>query len=152
MDRNMLNNFGGNINLFGRMEGVASGPALALKDSASKRLCGIGLTMEGIEQNPVIYELMMQHTWQTQPVQLDEWLKQYVLNRYRVADDSLVKAWQLLRVTAYNGKEIRDGAESIVTGRPTFDSPQFGHALNSTMHLKICCPCGTCLCTRHQKE
>ena len=119
---NMLNNFGGNINLFGRMDGVASGPALALKDSASKGLCGIGLTMEGIEQNPVIYELMMQHTWQTQSVQLDEWLKKYVLNRYRVADDSLVKAWQLLRVTAYNGQEIRDGAESIVTGRPTFDS------------------------------
>jgi alpha-N-acetylglucosaminidase len=119
---NMINNFGGNINLFGRMDGVAAGPALALNDSASKRLRGIGLTMEGIEQNPVIYELMMQHTWQTQPVELDEWLKKYALNRYGVADDSLVKAWQLLRNTAYNGKEIRDGAESIVTGRPTFDS------------------------------
>jgi alpha-N-acetylglucosaminidase len=101
---------------------VANGPALALNDSASKRLRGIGLTMEGIEQNPVIYELMMQHTWQTQPVQLDEWLKKYVLNRYGIADDSLVKAWQLLRETVYNGKDIRDGAESIVTGRPTFDS------------------------------
>src|SRR5215472_1592324 len=119
---NMINNFGGNINLFGRMDGVASGPALALNDTASKRMMGIGLTMEGIEQNPVIYELMMQHTWQTQPVQLDDWLREYVLNRYGVEDDSLVKAWQILRVTAYNGKEIRDGAESIITGRPTFDS------------------------------
>jgi alpha-N-acetylglucosaminidase len=119
---NMINNFGGNVNLFGRMNGVASGPALALNDSASKRLCGIGLTMEGIEQNPVIYELMMQHTWQTQPVQLDEWLKKYALNRYGVTDDSLIKAWQVLRATVYNGQEIRDGAESIVTGRPTFDS------------------------------
>ena len=119
---NMINNFGGNINLFGRMDAVATGPALALNDSASKRLRGIGLTMKGIEQNPVIYELMMQHTWQTGPVQLDEWLKKYVLNRYGVAGDSLTKAWQLLRQTAYNGKDIRDGAESIVTGRPTFDS------------------------------
>jgi alpha-N-acetylglucosaminidase len=85
-------------------------------------LRGIGLTMEGIEQNPVIYELMMQNTWQTQPVQLDEWLKKYALNRYGVANDSLIKAWQLLRETAYNGKDIRDGAESIITGRPTFDS------------------------------
>jgi alpha-N-acetylglucosaminidase len=119
---NMLNNFGGNINLFGRMDGVASGPALALHDTASRRMIGIGLTMEGIEQNPVIYELMMQHTWQTQPVQLDEWLSKYVLNRYGVADDNLVKAWQILRANAYKGKEIRDGAESIITGRPTFDS------------------------------
>lgn len=117
-----LNNFGGNVNLFGRIDGVAANPALALNDTASKRLSGIGLTMEAIEQNPVIYELMMQHTWQTQPVQLNEWLSKYVVNRYAVADDSLIKAWQILRATAYNGKEIRDGAESIITGRPTFDS------------------------------
>jgi alpha-N-acetylglucosaminidase len=119
---NMINNFGGNINLFGRMNGVARGPALSLNDTASKRLCGIGLTMEGIEQNPVIYELMMQHTWQTQPVQVEAWLKKYTLNRYGVTNDSLIKAWQLLRATVYNGEAIRDGAESIVTGRPTFDS------------------------------
>ena len=119
---NMLNNFGGNVNLFGRMDGVANGPAFALNDTTSKRLAGIGLTMEAIEQNPVIYELMMQHTWQREPVQLNEWLKKYVLNRYGTKSDSLIKAWQILRATAYNGKEIRDGAESIITGRPTFDS------------------------------
>ena len=62
----MLNNFGGNVNLFGRINGVAAGPAVALHDPSSKKISGIGLTMEAIEQNPVIYELMMQHTWQTQ--------------------------------------------------------------------------------------
>lgn len=119
---NMLNNFGGNVNLFGRMEGVANGPALALNDTSSKRLSGIGLTMEAIEQNPVIYELMMQHTWQSEPVNLDNWLHKYILNRYGAVNDSLLKAWQILKATVYNGKEIRDGAESIITGRPTFDS------------------------------
>ena len=103
---NMLNNFGGNVNLFGRMQGVADGPAKALNDSASGRLAGIGLTMEAIEQNPVIYELMMQHTWQSQPVQLDAWLSKYAQNRYGVKSDSLEKAWQILTQTAYNGKAI----------------------------------------------
>ena len=119
---NMLNNFGGNVNLFGRMQGVADGPAKALNDSASGRIVGIGLTMEAIEQNPVIYELMMQHTWQTEPVQLDAWLSKYAQNRYGIKSDNLEKAWQILTQTAYNGKEIRDGAESIITGRPTLDS------------------------------
>jgi len=119
---NMLNNFGGNVNLFGRMEGVAAGPALALKDSSSKRLSGIGLTMEAIEQNPVMYELMMQHTWQQEPIILDHWLEKYVLNRYGSNDKGLIKAWQILRQTVYNGQLIRDGAESIITGRPTLDS------------------------------
>jgi alpha-N-acetylglucosaminidase len=83
---------------------------------------GIGLTMEAIEQNPVMYELMTQHTWQTEPIALDTWIPKYVLNRYAVSSNELVNAWQALRQTVYNGKEIRDGAESIVTGRPTFDS------------------------------
>jgi alpha-N-acetylglucosaminidase len=119
---NMLNNFGGNVNLFGRMEGVAEGPALALNDKNSGRMEGIGLTMEAIEQNPVMYELTMQHCWQTEPVNLDEWLKKYAWDRYGVDNNDLVNAWQILRRTAYNGREIRDGAESIITGRPTFDS------------------------------
>lgn len=119
---NMLHNFGGNVNLFGRMDGVAAGPADALNDKASGKMWGIGLTMEAIEQNPVMYELMTQHTWQTEPIALDAWIPKYVLNRYAVNNNELVNAWQVLRQTVYNGKEIRDGAESIVTGRPTFDS------------------------------
>jgi alpha-N-acetylglucosaminidase len=119
---NMLHNFGGNVNLFGRMDGVAAGPAEALNDKSSGKMWGIGLTMEAIEQNPVMYELMMQHTWQTEPIALDTWLPKYVLNRYATNSNDLVNAWQILRQTVYNGKEIRDGAESIITGRPTFDS------------------------------
>jgi len=119
---NMINNFGGNINLFGRMDGVAEGPALALHDTASGHMAGIGLTMEGIEQNPVIYELMMDHAWRDQPIDINQWLKKYVLDRYGSDDENLVSAWQMLRQTVYNGKIIRDGAESIITGRPTFDS------------------------------
>jgi alpha-N-acetylglucosaminidase len=119
---NMLNNFGGNINLFGRMDGVAAGPAMALKDSASGSMQGIGLTMEGIAQNPVMYELMMQHAWQQEPVSPGPWLASYILNRYGYSSPGLVKAWDILRRTVYNGQLIRDGAESIITGRPTLDS------------------------------
>ena len=117
---NMLHNFGGNISLFGRMDGVAAGPAEALHDSASGRLKGIGLTMEGIEQNPVLYELMTRHVWQNTPIDLDQWIRSYIGNRYGQAPASALKAWQILRATVYNGREIRDGAESILTGRPTF--------------------------------
>ncbi|GGI50163.1 alpha-N-acetylglucosaminidase [Mucilaginibacter galii] len=119
---NMLHNFGGNISMFGRIEGVASGPAEALKDPASGKMEGIGLTMEAIEQNPVLYELMTSNTWQSNPINLDDWLEQYVLNRYGNKDKHALSAWQVLKHTVYNGKDIRDGAESIITGRPTFDS------------------------------
>ena len=37
---NMVHNFGGNISMFGRMDGVAAGPAVALHDSASGQYGG----------------------------------------------------------------------------------------------------------------
>ncbi|WP_431216905.1 alpha-N-acetylglucosaminidase TIM-barrel domain-containing protein [Puia sp. P3] len=88
---NMLNNFGGNTNLFGRMDGVASGPALALHDSTSGKMEGIGLTMEGIATNPVIYELAMQHTWRSDPIDIRQWLMSYMRNRYGYNSPGLEK-------------------------------------------------------------
>jgi alpha-N-acetylglucosaminidase len=122
---NMLHNFGGNTNLFGRMETVAVEPSKALQDTKSGNMKGIGLTMEGIEQNPVMYELMMANTWQKEAIDLQEWLPQYVRNRYGTKNKNALAAWEILRNTVYHvppGKYIRDGAESIIQGRPTFDS------------------------------
>jgi alpha-N-acetylglucosaminidase len=120
---NMLHNFGGNIVLFGRMNEVANGPAAALKDPKSKQLEGIGLTMEAIEQNPALYELMAANTWQDKPINLNEWIKQYQLNRYGHINKHTEQAWKVLRNTVYSGGNIiRDGSESIITGRPTLDS------------------------------
>lgn len=119
---NMLNNFGGNTNLFGRIEGTATGPAEALHNAQSGKMKGIGLTMEAIEQNPVLYELMTDHTWRDQAINLSEWLPGYLVNRYGVKDENALQAWQVLCKTVYNGKLIRDGAESILQARPTLDS------------------------------
>jgi alpha-N-acetylglucosaminidase len=83
---------------------------------------GIGLTMEAIEQNPVLYELMTDHTWRNDPIDLDIWLPEYVQDRYGSKNSHALKAWEILRKTVYNGKEIRDGAESILVARPTLES------------------------------
>lgn len=119
---NMLHNYGGNNSLFGRIEAVATQPAEALNDPKSGRMVGIGLTMEAIEQTPVLYELMTQNTWQKKPIDLNQWLPGYLFNRYGVKSQDALDAWQTLRTTVFNGKDIRDGAESIITGRPTLDS------------------------------
>jgi alpha-N-acetylglucosaminidase len=46
----------------------------------------------------------------------------YIRNRYGKVTPENREVWQILKKTAYNGTTIRDGAESILTGRPTFDS------------------------------
>ncbi|RKD90797.1 alpha-N-acetylglucosaminidase [Mangrovibacterium diazotrophicum] len=117
----MLHNFGGNISLFGRIENVAEHPAEALKDSTSGQLKGIGLTMEAVEQTPVLYELMTDNTWRDTPIDLKEWLQKYIRNRYGSTNADIEKAWDILVQTVYNGQVIRDGAESIIVSRPTFE-------------------------------
>ncbi|TZF83169.1 alpha-N-acetylglucosaminidase [Pedobacter sp. BS3] len=116
----MLHNFGQNVNMYGLMDRVAQHPAEALHNPAAGKLSGIGLTMEGIEQNPVMYELMLENVWNDQPVNLDEWLKGYVHRRYGQPNENADKAWSILRRTAYADTVTSGGPESIVTARPTF--------------------------------
>jgi alpha-N-acetylglucosaminidase len=136
---NMLHNFGGNISLWGRMSHAALDPSQALHDSASGRMVGIGLTPEGIEQNPALYQLMLENVWGDSPVELDSWLRVYARRRYGdavgatgtgVADSGTAgadewgavdQAWQLLKSSVYNGGLGEGGNESIIVARPTFE-------------------------------
>ncbi len=118
---NMLQNFGGNVSLFGRMRHVAYDPAIALHDPDAEHLAGIGLTPEGIEQNPALFQLMTDNVWRTEPVKLDKWLHSYALRRYGDTSTLIDQAWQILKNTVYSGGKTEGGPESIITGRPTFE-------------------------------
>lgn len=97
----MLHNFGGNSGLFGTVESINSGPFDAIRFPNST-LVGLGLTPEGIEQNPVIYELMSELAWRKEPVNLSKWVSLYALRRYGSMDENLTAAWQLLFHSVYN--------------------------------------------------
>ena len=116
----MLHNFGGNVNMYGRMNVVAHTPAETLHNSAAGNLSGIGLTPEAIEQNPVMYELLLDNIWQDKPIDLPNWLNNYALRRYGKQNRQAEQAWQILSKTVYEGAITSGGPESIITGRPTF--------------------------------
>ncbi|MDP9076742.1 MAG: alpha-N-acetylglucosaminidase [Bacteroidota bacterium] len=115
----MLQNFGGNISLFGRMRHVAADPAIALHDPESKNMTGIGLTPEGIEQNPALFALMLENVWRDTPVDADAWVKDYARRRYGKSSGSAGEAWHLLLNTVYSGGLTEGGPESIIVARPT---------------------------------
>ena len=54
----LLHNYGGNRGIYGPLNVVATNPVDALR-TPSSTMIGTGLTMEAIEQNPVIYDLMV---------------------------------------------------------------------------------------------
>lgn len=116
---NMLHNFGGNISLYGRMDEVASGAFKAKQSAAAGNMLGIGLTPEAIEQNPAIYQLMLDNIWTDKPIDVAAWLKDYICQRYGARNALTEQAWEILHRTVYTGGILPGGPESIITGRPT---------------------------------
>ncbi len=117
----MLHNFGGNNSLYGRMDCIAKEPVQTLENPAAGNMTGIGLTPEAIEQNPVIYELMLHNVWSESAIDVDQWLTQYIKNRYGNINESVKSAWDILRETVYADSITSGGTESIIVARPTFE-------------------------------
>jgi len=115
----MLQNFGGNISLFGRMRHVAADPAIALHDPESKKMMGIGLTPEGTEQNPALFELMLENVWRDTPIDADAWVMDYAHRRYGKNSLLADEAWHILLNTVYSSGLTEGGPESIIVARPT---------------------------------
>ena len=104
----------------GNLNSIANDPANALNDPASKNMSGIGLTMEGIEQNPFVYAMMLENVWRDKPIDKDEFLRTYLIQRYGSLDETVFAAWQTLMASVYENTVNNGGQESIITGRPNF--------------------------------
>lgn len=64
-------------------------------------MLGIGLTPEGIEQNPVMYEYMTEVIWYATAPDMDHWVETYATQRYGIQDSRVSKAWHLLRASVF---------------------------------------------------
>ena len=98
----LLENFGGNVGLHGRMDQLLHNFYLTKDNPLAAQLKGIGLTMEGIENNPVMFELMCELPWRAEKFTKEEWIKQYIRARYGTDDESIWQAWQILANGIYN--------------------------------------------------
>lgn len=120
----MLLNYGGNVGLHGKMKHVIDEFYKAKTSSFGKTMKGVGMTMEGSENNPVMFELLCELPWRPAWFDKDEWLKNYTVARYGKADKAVQDAWLLLSNTIYNcpAKNTQQGThESVFCGRPDYD-------------------------------
>lgn len=123
----MLLNYGGNIGLHGKMAHLIEEFYKAKDSSFGKTLKGVGMTMEGIENNPVMYELLCELPWREQRFSKDEWLEGYLKARYGKSDSQVSQAWMLLSNTIYNcpAASTQQGThESILCARPSWKAYQ----------------------------
>jgi alpha-N-acetylglucosaminidase len=123
----MLLNYGGNVGLHGKMAHLIEEFYKAKDSSFGKTLKSVGMTMEGIENNPVMYELLCELPWREQRFSKDEWLEGYLKARYGKSDSQVSQAWMLLSNTIYNcpAASTQQGThESILCARPSWKAYQ----------------------------
>ncbi len=108
-------------------------------------MIGVGITMEGINQNEIMYEFALEQSWRSplNQTELDDWyflfkfsiffckkilpnrLVDFVLHRYThdlPVPSSLIHAWQLLGRSVYQNNVYGDG--SIMLYRPRLNREQ----------------------------
>ncbi len=119
----MLNNFGGRMGLHGHLRTIAKEVSRASKEA--KFMAGIGITPEATHSNPIVFDLFFETMWtkseEVEPIELESWLKNYVIRRYGGYTDSIFEAMKILNDTVYNPElnECGEGApESVINARP----------------------------------
>ena len=127
----MLENFGANVGLHGRMDQLLDNFYSTEHTQSSKFKVqspkGIGFTMEGSENNPVMFELMSELPWRPEKFTKETWVKNYVKARYAVDDPVIEQAWMILAKSIYNcpaGNNQQGPHESIFCGRPSLNNFQ----------------------------
>ena len=120
----MLLNFGGNVGLHGRMNQLVNGYYDACAHVNGKRMRGVGATPEGIENNPVMFELLYELPWRAERFSPDVWLQGYLKARYGgELSPEVMEAWRALEHTVYNAPKNSPGEgtlESLLCARPGF--------------------------------
>ena len=117
---NMLHNWGGKQGMYGRATSIVNDLPAITRNPDAGNLCGIGLTPEGIEVNPVIFDLFGTMVWENENINLNQWTTGYVQRRYGTDNPDLQKAWNILINTIYSCKTLRHGPQgSYFAMRPT---------------------------------
>ena len=124
----MLENFGANVGMHGRMDQLIDNYYTAREtERFNRHLKGMGLTMEGSETNPVMYELMCELPWRKERIDKKEWLRGYVNARYGnlgAHADKVYAAWDILADGIYNcpnGNNQQGPSESVFCSRPSLE-------------------------------
>eukprot|EP01084_Bolivina_argentea_P102130 183017_1 len=110
---NTLHSYGGNHGLLGPLGYIAVGIPEAL-EFPNTTVVGVGITMEGIWQNYIVYDETLSMGYYTQNLSVTDYVRKYVYRRYGLPHtigevskvdsiiNSLQSGWNILQNTVYN--------------------------------------------------
>ena len=115
----MLHNFGGKNAMQGQLLKHCENRYLAF-EKVGANVVGSGMFMEGIEQNPVIYDLQFEVLTADKEIDINDWLNSYIKRRYKTYLPEMREVWNILLETCYK----RDGYEENRVGSALASRPE----------------------------
>ncbi|MBE6383118.1 MAG: alpha-N-acetylglucosaminidase [Lentisphaerae bacterium] len=122
-------NFGGNPGLHGGGKRFFDLRAVAGDGPASSSFRGYGMLSEGLGTNAAMYDLMIDAFADSPEVdapqegvgRFDDWARTYMVRRYGVYDESIVKAFRIMFDTVWGCSRCQEGCtESVFCAFPSF--------------------------------
>lgn len=120
-----LHNFGGRINLHGDLRLLASNQ-YAKACAESPNVCGSGLFMESIVQNPLYYDLAFEIPLHQGEINIEEWLTHYADRRYGAVSKNAHQAMLYLLEGPYRPGTNGTERSSIIAARPALNVKKSG--------------------------
>jgi len=130
-----LGNFGGNTHLDAPLDKVSK-RMVSLPNVSN--CIGVGSTLEGINVNPEIYELVMEIPWHSDvSFNLDTWVNEYALRRAGHYDQSVIDGWKMLKTDILINPAIGIHNHSIIYQvSPVLDLTKSFWSTNTTIPYK----------------
>ncbi|MET6999230.1 alpha-N-acetylglucosaminidase [Chitinophaga defluvii] len=116
-----VNNAGEKNGVFGRIARFAEEFDRARNSPQHKFLKGTGILPEGINNNPLVYDLMLELSWHPEKINVSEWIKSYTRYRYGKDIPEIQAAWQVFFKTIYTTVAVTKDlgpSESVFCARP----------------------------------
>ncbi|MEI6178529.1 MAG: alpha-N-acetylglucosaminidase, partial [Verrucomicrobiota bacterium] len=115
-----VGNFGGTTNFTAPLKVISSRSQAALPVANCR---GIGTTLEGLNINPVAFDLLFEQPWHSK-FNLDTWLDSYADRRAGRPDPSVRKAWHILQTEIFtDDPDGLWGRQNFLQTTPSLQQP-----------------------------
>jgi alpha-N-acetylglucosaminidase len=111
-----LGNFGGNTMLVGNIDDIES-KINKLFIEGGDNIYGLGVTLEGFDSNPFMYEYVFDKAWDYD-ISASKWIANWAQCRGGNKDTHILNAWEALHKKIYSNDFSKGGQAVLMNARP----------------------------------
>ena len=117
----LLHNYGGRNLIYGNLDEVFESAKTAMSNVMGG-LSGIGITMEGLNQNDIIYDMTLELAWLDNDIPdrgdfISKWTRSWITSRY--SSSLPIQSWEILLKTMYRTSMEPPLNKWVIYGRPS---------------------------------